>query len=42
MRYLLGSSDDEIAAATGVSPVGVRSASSRGLATLRSTLGARL
>ncbi len=42
MRYLLGSSDEEIAAATGVSPVGVRSASSRGLATLRSTLGARL
>lgn len=42
LRYLADLSDIEIAAATGLSPVGVRSASSRGLAALRGALGGRL
>jgi RNA polymerase sigma-70 factor (sigma-E family) len=42
LRYLMALSDPEIAAATGLSEVGVRSASSRGLAALRSTLGGQL
>ena len=39
LRYLAELSDADIAAATGLSPVGVRSASSRGLAALRRALG---
>jgi RNA polymerase sigma-70 factor (sigma-E family) len=42
LRYLADLSDTEIAAATGLSPVGVRSASSRGLAALRGALGGEL
>ncbi|HEX2902557.1 MAG TPA: SigE family RNA polymerase sigma factor [Jatrophihabitans sp.] len=42
LRYLADLSDSEIAEATGLSPGGVRSASSRGLAALRSTLGGQL
>jgi RNA polymerase sigma-70 factor (sigma-E family) len=39
LRYVAELSDFEIAAATGLSPGGVRSASSRGLAALRTVLG---
>ena len=39
LRYLAELTDPEIAAATGLSAGGVRSAASRGLAALRSTLG---
>lgn len=39
LRFVAELSDAEIAAATGLSEGGVRSASSRGLAALRSTLG---
>jgi RNA polymerase sigma-70 factor (sigma-E family) len=42
LRYLAELSDADIAAATGLSQVGVRSASSRGLAALRSALGGQL
>ncbi|HTZ45225.1 MAG TPA: SigE family RNA polymerase sigma factor [Jatrophihabitans sp.] len=42
LRYLAELSDPEIAAATGLSLGGVRSASSRGLAALRTSLGGRL
>ena len=42
LRYLTDLSDTDIAAATGLSPVGVRSASSRGLAALRAALGGQL
>ena len=42
LRYLAELSDSEIAAATGMSPGGVRSASSRGLAALRAALGGQL
>lgn len=42
LRYLIALSDAEIASATGLSEVGVRSASSRGLAALRTTLGGQL
>jgi RNA polymerase sigma-70 factor (sigma-E family) len=42
LRYLSELSDAEIATATGLSLGGVRSASSRGLAALRSTLGGQL
>jgi RNA polymerase sigma-70 factor (sigma-E family) len=42
LRYLADLSDDEIAAATGISTTGVRSAASRGLAALRTDLGGRL
>jgi RNA polymerase sigma-70 factor (sigma-E family) len=39
LRYLADLSDPEIAEATGLSPGGVRSAASRGLAVLRGSLG---
>jgi RNA polymerase sigma-70 factor (sigma-E family) len=39
LRFLADLTDSEIADATGMSPGNVRSAASRGLATLRSTLG---
>jgi RNA polymerase sigma-70 factor (sigma-E family) len=42
LRYIAELSDTDIADASGLSPGGVRSAASRGLATLRSTLGGRL
>jgi RNA polymerase sigma-70 factor (sigma-E family) len=42
LRYIAELSDLEIAAATGLSPVGVRSASSRGLAAMRTALGDKL
>ena len=42
LRYLAELSDPEIAKATGLSLGGVRSASSRGLAALRSSLGGQL
>jgi RNA polymerase sigma-70 factor (sigma-E family) len=42
LRYLADLSDADIAVATGLSLPGVRSASSRGLAALRTTLGGRL
>ncbi len=42
LRYIAELSDIEIAAATGLSPVGVRSASSRGLAAMRTALGDKL
>lgn len=42
LRYIAALSDTEIAAATGLSPAGVRSASSRGLAVLRRDLGGQL
>jgi RNA polymerase sigma-70 factor (sigma-E family) len=42
LRYVAELSDPEIAAATGLSPGGVRSASSRGLAALRTVLGEQL
>lgn len=42
LRYLAELTDLEIAEATGLTLGGVRSASSRGLAALRSTLGGRL
>jgi RNA polymerase sigma-70 factor (sigma-E family) len=42
LRYLAELSDDDIASATGLSAGGVRSASSRGLAALRSVLGGQL
>ena len=42
LRYLADLSDAEIAHATGLSQVGVRSASSRGLAALRNALGGQL
>ncbi|GAB2478385.1 RNA polymerase sigma factor [Jatrophihabitans fulvus] len=42
LRYLADLPDADIATATGLSEAGVRSASSRGLAALRSTLGGQL
>jgi len=42
LRYVAEPSEAEIAPATGLSEGGVRSASSRGLATLRTTLGGQL
>lgn len=42
LRYLADLPDPQIAAATGLSLPGVRSASSRGLAALRSSLGGQL
>jgi RNA polymerase sigma factor (sigma-70 family) len=42
LRYLADLGDADIAAATGLSLPGVRSASSRGLAALRTTLGGQL
>lgn len=42
LRYLADLADPDIAAATGLSLPGVRSASSRGLAALRTALGGRL
>jgi RNA polymerase sigma-70 factor (sigma-E family) len=42
LRYLLELSDAEIAEATGLSPGGVRSTSSRALAALRTSLGDQL
>jgi RNA polymerase sigma factor (sigma-70 family) len=42
LRYLAALPDDEIAAATGLSLPGVRSASSRGLAAMRAALGGQL
>jgi RNA polymerase sigma-70 factor (sigma-E family) len=42
LRYIAELSDVEIGAATGLSPAGVRSASSRGLAALRAELGDKL
>lgn len=42
LRYLTDLSDSEIAAATGLSLSGVRSAASRGLAALRTTVGGQL
>jgi len=39
LRYLTEMSDSDIAATTGLSPSGVRSAASRGLTALRSTIG---
>jgi RNA polymerase sigma factor (sigma-70 family) len=42
LRYIADLSDQAIAEATGLSPGGVRSASSRGLAALRISLGGRL
>lgn len=42
LRYIAELSDADIAAATGLSLGGVRSASSRGLAALRGSLGGRL
>jgi RNA polymerase sigma-70 factor (sigma-E family) len=42
LRYIAELSDAEIAEATGLSLVGVRSASSRGLAALRTSLGGQL
>ena len=42
LRYLAELSDAEIAEATGLSLGGVRSASSRGLAALRTSLGGQL
>jgi RNA polymerase sigma-70 factor (sigma-E family) len=42
LRYITELSDAEIAAATGLSEGGVRSASSRGLAALRTVLGGQL
>jgi RNA polymerase sigma-70 factor (sigma-E family) len=42
LRYIADLADAEIALATGLSPVGVRSASSRGLAALRAALGGQL
>lgn len=42
LRYVAELSDEDIATATGLSLSGVRSASSRGLAALRSVLGGRL
>lgn len=42
LRYIAELSDTDIAAATGLSLPGVRSAASRGLATLRSTVGDQL
>jgi RNA polymerase sigma-70 factor (sigma-E family) len=42
LRYVAEVSDAEIATATGLTPGGVRSASSRGLAALRTALGEQL
>jgi RNA polymerase sigma-70 factor (sigma-E family) len=42
LRYVAELSDPEIASATGLTPGGVRSASSRGLAALRTILGEQL
>ena len=42
LRYIAELSDADIAAATGLTPVSVRSASSRGLAALRTALGGQL
>ena len=42
LRYLAGLADGDIASATGLSAAGVRSAASRGLATLRTTFGGQL
>ena len=42
LRYIVELPDSDIARATGLSPAGVRSASSRGLAALRTTLGGQL
>jgi RNA polymerase sigma-70 factor (sigma-E family) len=42
LRYLAELPDSDIAAATGLSAAGVRSASSRGLAALRTALGGQL
>lgn len=42
LRYLADLSDAEIAEATGLSPGGVRSAASRGIAALRNSLGGQL
>jgi RNA polymerase sigma factor (sigma-70 family) len=42
LRYIAELSDADIAAATGLSAVSVRSASSRGLAALRGALGGEL
>jgi RNA polymerase sigma-70 factor (sigma-E family) len=42
LRYVAELSDADIATATGLSPGGVRSAASRGLATLRTELGGKL
>jgi RNA polymerase sigma-70 factor (sigma-E family) len=42
LRYLTDLSDEEIAQTLGIGEGGVRSAASRGLATLRRTLGGRL
>lgn len=42
LRYVAELSDPEIAAATGLTPGGVRSSSSRGLAALRTVLGEQL
>lgn len=42
LRFVAELSDADIAAATGLSPAGVRSASSRGLAALRTALGGQL
>jgi RNA polymerase sigma factor (sigma-70 family) len=42
LRYIAELSDADIAAATGLTPVSVRSASSRGRAALRSALGGQL
>lgn len=42
MRYIGDLGDADIAVATGLSVTGVRSAASRGLATLRSTVGGQL
>jgi RNA polymerase sigma-70 factor (sigma-E family) len=42
LRYVAELSDPEIAAATGLTPGGVRSASSRGLAALRTIMGEQL
>jgi RNA polymerase sigma factor (sigma-70 family) len=42
LRYVAELSDADIATATGLSPGGVRSAASRGLAALRAELGGQL
>jgi RNA polymerase sigma factor (sigma-70 family) len=42
LRFVAELTDREIAEATGLSPTGVRSASSRGLAALRNVLGGQL
>jgi len=42
LRYLADLSDEEIARTLGIGEGGVRSAASRGLATLRRTLGGQL